>query len=130
VLLLKIMGLLDLIKNVGKKVIGGIKTVGGFVVDKAKSVVSTVGNAAKSVGSFIVDKTSAIASGAKDIIHAGIQTVPKVIESTSKAINIINPLNNIGFLALAGLSIFAFLEFSKSDTAQTLAARVPIPLSI
>ena len=60
------------------------------------------------------------------IIDSGANAISKVGDTIGNTVNKLNPLNNFGFIALAGLGIFAMMEFSKTPTAQTLASRVPI----
>jgi hypothetical protein len=60
------------------------------------------------------------------IIDSGANAISKVGDTIGNTVNKLNPLNNFGFIALAGLGIFAMMEFSKTPTAQTLASRVLI----
>lgn len=113
------------IKNVAGTVVSGIKSAGSFIADKVKSVVSGTVGAVKSAGSFIVQKSSQALSGLKDFGKTVITTLPKVIETgvnaTKGLISSVNPFNNIGFIALAGLGIWAFVEFSKTPAATNLS---------
>lgn len=124
------MGFFDSIGNFFKKAASGVKdavtSVGHFISQKAGSFFS---------GAKDLAKTGIVTIG--DVVKKGLDTIPKVIDSGSKAINSgitvvgdtiqkVNPFSGFsGTLLIGGGLLLAYMAFN-SNTANSLAQRVPL----
>jgi len=92
-------------KNAANKVSSTIiKPIGRFVSHTIPDVAGKVISAIKSGGS------KAIELGGQ-VVDKGKEVVAGVIDSASKLVDKVNPLNNIGFYVVLGLGVFVLIEF-------------------
>ncbi|MHB1799929.1 MAG: hypothetical protein ACYCUI_16820 [Vulcanimicrobiaceae bacterium] len=112
------------IKGAVSKVGNAVKSATSWVASKAGKVVNTIVGGAKAVGHFVIQKAPAVLNGIKDVANKVIEAAPKIIASGKDLINSVNPLSGfsgVGIFLIAGLGIWALLEFSKTDTAKNLS---------